>query len=77
MYHKKNSKIDTISVDILFYFISNQINDIKLMGEESKEEVFTQRNGGALLLHKEKKNDGDNGTNESWHSNYSTDGATR
>ena len=26
------------------------------MWEESKEEVFTQQNGGALLLHKEKKN---------------------
>ena len=47
-YHKKkNSKIGTISVDILLYFISNQINDIKLMWEEvknrcspSKTEVF-------------------------------------
>ena len=54
IYHKKNSKIDTISVDIWFDLISNQINDIKLAWEG--KEVFTQQNGGVLLLHKEKKN---------------------
>ena len=49
-------------MDIWFDLISNQINDIKLMWEESKEEVFTQRNGGALLLTKRRKTDGDDST---------------
>jgi len=72
-------KIDTISVDILFDLISNQINDIRFKWEESKEDGFRPAKRWYSLLHKEKKNgrNGDDGTNESWHSNYSTDTDTR
>ena len=51
-------KIDNIPVNILFYLISNQINDIKLMWDEIKEEVFTQRNKGALYSTERRKTDG-------------------
>ena len=39
-YHKKNSKIDTVSMDILFEIKSTQLNDIKFMWEKLKEYGF-------------------------------------
>ena len=44
---KKKSTINTIWSG---YYILNQINDMKLMWEESKEEVFAQRSRGASII---------------------------
>jgi len=71
-YNKKNSKINQyVPVDILFYFISNQLNDIKFMWEEIGHGIPPSKTGGAdatpqreekrtdATPQREKKTDGD------------------
>jgi len=57
----------------IFYFISNLINDIKLMWEETGHGIRPAKREVRMLLYKEKKN-GRRRPYESWHSNYSFNG---
>ena len=64
-YYKKNSKIDTVSVDILFQINSTQLNDIKFMWEEIGHVIRPAKRRCWCYSTKRRKTDGDDGTNES------------